>query len=187
MRVNFHPYRTQQNNTSFKSKLPNVRANYDINTLKTDIIPDYWPELARDSFSRYKRYLTDLLEKLNENFDNNVLALSKIKTDGKNVFVFRLYNNTDELVKSAGSADSFFKAKNYLNKQIIIGKNDIGVYYTKFGGNVNNYNTGWNDETEIILNVLSQIVKPQTAEHKAIYNLYNSHGEEDFLKVFREK
>lgn len=187
MRINFNSFQTQQNNTSFKSKLPNVRANYDINTLRTDIIPDYWPQLAKECLPQYRCYLTDLLMKLNENFDDNVLALSKIINDGKEFFVFRLYSNTDELVKSAGNADSFNKTHNYLNKQILIGKNAIGNYYSQFGDTTKTYSDSWFNGSEVIMNVLSKIVKPQSDEYKAIYNFTNSHGEEDFLKVFREK
>lgn len=136
---------------------------------------------------RNQDYLKELLVKLNKNFDNNVLALTKLINNGKDTFIFRLYSNTDELIKSTKSAKSFNEVKNYLNQQIIIGKNDNGAYYSQFGGNRNTYGETWRNESDVILNVLSHIVKPQTGEQAAIYNGCNRHGEEDFLKVFREK
>lgn len=88
MRINFNTNQLQQNHTNFKSKLPSVNATYNIDKVYAKFIPDYWQEFARDSLSitHYCRDkaiaespLKETLEKLYNNFDNNILSLSCIK------------------------------------------------------------------------------------------------------------
>lgn len=190
MRINSisnHSYhQSHQNKISFKSKLPSIDATYNINPLQAEVIPDYWPKLTENCDPNQKTILEELLTKLSENFDNNILALSRVKAkNGDNdLYCFRLYKNTDELLKHAGSGSEFNKAKNYYNFQILIDKNSEGDYLARYGNIVTNY--GKCDKANVLLKVLSNIVKPNTSGYKAIYNSSNYY-QEMFLKDYREK
>lgn len=190
MRINSisnHSYhQSHQNKTSFKSKLPSVDATYNINPLLAEVIPDYWPILTENCDPKQKDFLKELLTRLTENFDNNILALSRVKSkNGDNdLYCFRLYKNTDELLKHAGSASEFNKANNYYNSQILIDKNLESNYLARYGNTVANY--GKCGKTNVLLNVLSEIVRPNSSKYKAIYNSSNYY-QEIFLKDYREK
>lgn len=209
MRVDFNTNHLQQkNHTNFKSKLPSINAIYNINKLQAKFIPDYWPQLMLDSLSSssvsrekalsitpFKKLLTDLYN----NFDNNILSLSLIKKEARpentsDVFVFRLYKNTDELLKDSKSLKVFNSSTNYLNNEIRIRNHHSGNYIINTNGTSIIYEKKYDgkdplqkNDVDILTRVLTKIISPGTDEHKAIYNTYNSWGEETFLKAFREQ
>ncbi len=203
MRINFNTNQLQQNHTNFKSKLPSVNATYNIDKVYAKFIPDYWQEFARDSLSitHYCRDkaiaespLKETLEKLYNNFDNNILSLSCIKKKYTDEFVFRLYKNTDEFLKDSKSIDDFNTSKNYLNREIRVKEVLSGNYSIEINGSVKIYEKKYDDKdvlhknvVDVLTKVLNDIVKPQTDAHRAIYNTYNSRDEEIFLKAFREQ
>ncbi|CCZ50393.1 hypothetical protein J6K35_03490 [bacterium] len=208
MRINFNTNQLQQNHTNFKSKLPSVNATYNIDKVYAKFIPDYWQEFARDSLSitHYCRDkaiaespLKETLEKLYNNFDNNILSLSCIKKQINSKkytdeFVFRLYKNTDEFLKDSKSIDDFNTSKNYLNREIRVKEVLSGNYSIEINGSAKIYEKKYDDKdvlhknvVDVLTKVLNDIVKPQTDAHRAIYNTYNSRDEEIFLKAFREQ
>lgn len=203
MRINFNTNQLQQNHTNFKSKLPSVNATYNIDKVYAKFIPDYWQEFARDSLSitHYCRDkaiaespLKETLEKLYNNFDNNILSLSCIKKKYTDEFVFRLYKNTDEFLKDSKCIDDFNTSKNYLNREIRVKEVLSGNYSIEINGSVKIYEKKYDDKdvlhknvVDVLTKVLNDIVKPQTDAHRAIYNTYNSRDEEIFLKAFREQ
>lgn len=203
MRINFNTNQLQQNHTNFKSKLPSVNATYNIDKVYAKFIPDYWQEFARDSLSitHYCRDkaiaespLKETLEKLYNNFDNNILSLSCIKKKYTDEFVFRLYKNMDEFLKDSKSIDDFNTSKNYLNREIRVKEVLSGNYSIEINGSVKIYEKKYDDKdvlhknvVDVLTKVLNDIVKPQTDAHRAIYNTYNSRDEEIFLKAFREQ
>lgn len=185
-----------------------MNATYNIDKVYAKFIPDYWQEFARDSLSitHYCRDkaiaespLKETLEKLYNNFDNNILSLSCIKKQINSKkytdeFVFRLYKNTDEFLKDSKSIDDFNTSKNYLNREIRVKEVLSGNYSIEINGSAKIYEKKYDDKdvlhknvVDVLTKVLNDIVKPQTDAHRAIYNTYNSRDEEIFLKAFREQ
>lgn len=206
MRINLNTNQFQQNNTNFKSKLPSVNATYNINKLTAKFIPDYWQQFANDSLTMAhycrdkaleKTPLKDLLTKLVNNFDNNVLTLSCIKNNNEVYryrFIFRLYKNTDEFLKDAKSVEDFIESKNYLNSEVSIIRKISGTYNVRANNSSTMYEKKYDEkdmlnynDVDILTKVLNKIISPNTDEHRAIYNTYNNREEENFLKAFREQ
>lgn len=184
-----------RDNTSFGTKLPRINCTY---RQSPDFIPDYWSTFAKNCIKNGKQdKLKELLGKLADHFDNNILALTynKNKMYKDENYTFKLYKNSEDILNDTPQGllrlngevnvyklqESFFIKSESKSIKTIEGKQvhipEISVYqeYSKT-----------KTLTDILLDALEKILNPKTKEHLVIFNTNNYYGEESFLKDFRD-
>lgn len=146
---------------TFKSKLP-PESTYRQRALTND----YWTEFAMNcSKEGLQDRLDNVLNKISNNGDNNILALES--NPQKDEFYFRLYNDYKKLLRDRVE---LYKGASCVSNEIILKK-----AFTKEGGVLEisaayMFKYKYRKLTEVILYTLERIANKGTQENKLLFS-----------------